>query len=574
MRRALAIYAVAAVVLLGLGTGVLGHPETRTVGVEQFDFSQFVWYLAWWPRAVLGGHNPLVTTFLFAPDGYNLTWATSVPALAAVSSPLTLLADPVVAFNVLALAGPVVAATAAFALCRHLTAAGDHRRGEDAPAIAGGFVFGFSPFVMANEQASALNLIYVALIPAAILLVLRRLEHGLTTRRFVGLVAVLAAVQFLVFPEILATAAVLGAAALIGASVLLRDRREELIALTRELLLGGAIGAVIVSPWLYEMFARPHLTPAFGHATGYSSDLVSFVVPSPLQLLGGSTFTSLSGRLSGGPLPGQHGFAYLGLPLLAIVALAVFPGLRHRTRDRRLRLIVACTALAAIASIGPSLQLAGHHILPFPWALAGHVPLLRYAVPDRFAAYTALGAGVTLAIWVAQRPTAARWALAGAAIVVLLPNPSRFGERLTEPAAYRDGRIAHVLHAGDAVFALPPYGETMRWQAETGMAYRLAGGYTGAFPEDYLQLYCRLGDPRTRPAVVARFLRDHRVTAVLVASSQQEELTRLGIRPTIVTRVGDQVVARLAPPPGPAPPSPLATHGGSYADCARLIALP
>ncbi len=67
-------------------------------------------------------------------------------------SPLTLLAGPIATYNALALAAPVLCSTAAFVLCRYLT-------GARWPSIVGGAIFGFSPYVIGNEQVSALNLL-------------------------------------------------------------------------------------------------------------------------------------------------------------------------------------------------------------------------------------------------------------------------------------------------------------------------------------------------------------------------------------------------------------------------------
>lgn len=55
---------------------------------------------------------------------------------------MTTTAGPVVAYNILALLAPALAAWGCFMLCRGLT-------GEFRPALAGGYVFGFSTYVLA-----------------------------------------------------------------------------------------------------------------------------------------------------------------------------------------------------------------------------------------------------------------------------------------------------------------------------------------------------------------------------------------------------------------------------------------
>lgn len=562
---ALGIYTAASILLLG--TRVVAHPGTSTLGVEDFDFSQFVWFVAWWPDALLAGHDILHTTFLFAPAGYNLAWATSVPGPALVVAPITLLAGPVVALNVLALAAPVAAALSAYVLCRYVT-------GSEPAALAGGAAFGFSAFLIGNEQVSAVHVMYVAVVPLAVWLVLRRLDGRIGTGRFVASFAACLIGQFLISPEMLANATVLGALALAGlfaAAARLRPRLRGLIAA----LIGAyAIGAAVVSPWLYAMFAQPHLKPAFGSPDRYAADLLSFVVPSPPEALGASSFTSLTARFSGGPVAAQHGLAYLGLPLLLVMAVAVFPCWRGLTSSVALRFAAAVTALAALLSLGPELGIAGHRIVPLPWwALADRLPLLRYAIPARFAAFTALGAAVILAIWLATHPSVIRWAPAAVALLFLVPSPSWFGRRISEPAVYRDGAIAGVLHHNDVVLPIPMYGESMRWQADTGMAYRLAGGYAGALPSDYLGLYCELGSGIT-PATFHRFLRSHDVTALLAPAGFAAYLKRLDPQAPAPTHVGDQIAIRLGPPLRALPRAAIATAGASIGDCSSNAGRP
>ena len=98
------------VAFLFLAIPVLDHPERDFVGGLFTDPQIFIWSFAWWPHAILHGTNPIVTHAIFAPDGFNLAWATSVPLLAAVLAPLTLLFGPVLAYNVASVLMPALAA--------------------------------------------------------------------------------------------------------------------------------------------------------------------------------------------------------------------------------------------------------------------------------------------------------------------------------------------------------------------------------------------------------------------------------------------------------------------------------
>ena len=57
---------------------VLPHFRRDLIGTGS-DPQLFVWSLGWWPHAVLDGHNPFVAHVLWAPNGSNLAWTTSIP---------------------------------------------------------------------------------------------------------------------------------------------------------------------------------------------------------------------------------------------------------------------------------------------------------------------------------------------------------------------------------------------------------------------------------------------------------------------------------------------------------------
>jgi hypothetical protein len=115
-------------------------PDLRRVyaGVGTDPFL-FIWALRWWPWAVAHGMNPFVTKFMWYPEGVNLTWVTSVPAVAFLALPVTLLANAVVSWNVVTLLAPALSAWAMFRLARHITR-------DFTASFVGGYIFGFSTF--------------------------------------------------------------------------------------------------------------------------------------------------------------------------------------------------------------------------------------------------------------------------------------------------------------------------------------------------------------------------------------------------------------------------------------------
>ena len=45
------------------------------------DPIQFIWFLNWWPWAIAHRLNPFISYYVWYPQGFNLTWATSVPSV-------------------------------------------------------------------------------------------------------------------------------------------------------------------------------------------------------------------------------------------------------------------------------------------------------------------------------------------------------------------------------------------------------------------------------------------------------------------------------------------------------------
>ena len=78
-------YLTLSVLLFGLP--VIGHFGSRIIAANEIDPSADMWFLGWWPHAVLHGTNPFITHAMFYPDGYNLQWATSMPSAVVACPP-------------------------------------------------------------------------------------------------------------------------------------------------------------------------------------------------------------------------------------------------------------------------------------------------------------------------------------------------------------------------------------------------------------------------------------------------------------------------------------------------------
>jgi hypothetical protein len=535
-----AVILYAALALVFWGPWVLDAPGSTILGANDVDPSAYLWFFSWWPHAVLNGLNPFYTELIFVPDGYNLAWVTSMPGPSLLLAPVTLVLGPVATWNLISFACPVLSAWTAFLLCRHVT-------GAVLPSLAGGYLFGFSPY-MFNQLRGAPQLAMVALLPVFALLVSRHVQGSLSDRRFaVAMTAALTA-QILISTEVLATSVVFGGLALVAAYVLFAERRAALQRTAVLLALCLVATAVLAGPLLAYVLFGERTLPEQALAE-YPADLFSFLVP-------GSLLAATSERIGGDIPDWATGAAYLGVPLIALVVAFAWV---HRRR-RAAQLVVIALLAAAIAALGETLHIAGERTgVPLPWRAFSELPFLRYAIPLRFSVFVFLAASLAVAMWLAWRPRATRWALAVVALLCLAPavGNAQWHTRLKDVGFFSDGTHEEFLSESDRVLTIPAAGRNMYWHALADLSFGMAAGYVGATPESYARypVWPLLsGSPFARidadtPRELRRFLSDKGVTAVVIEQDAgrpwRRVLDGLGARRV---EVGGMLLYRLGAP--------------------------
>jgi hypothetical protein len=165
------------------------------------DPVSFVWFLHWWPFAIWHGLNPFITHYVWAPQGYDLAWATSVPAASLITLPITMAGGAVLSFNILSFLAPALAAWTTFLLVASLT--------EDRmAALPAGYVFGFSSYEL-GQLIGHLNLDLIFLVPVALWLCARRLRGRAGRAAFIASLALVLLFQIGFSLEIFATTCVM-----------------------------------------------------------------------------------------------------------------------------------------------------------------------------------------------------------------------------------------------------------------------------------------------------------------------------------------------------------------------------
>jgi hypothetical protein len=465
-RNLLALAAYLGLSVLFLGIPVAGHPGRDLIGYD-VDPEIFVWSIAWWPHAILHWENPIVSHVIWSPVGVNLAWASSIPGLALLVAPVTLIAGPAFSYNLLAVALPALAAWTAFLLCRYVTR-------SFWASLAGGYVFGFSPYMFGQTEGH-MHMTSVFLVPLVALVLLRFVDGSFSARRTAVLLGVLIAFQLSFSTEVTMTLTVAIAFALVVAFAVVPVVRVRLRALLRPLLGGYALAALLTAPLLY--YALAHFEHnSINSPSGFPADLLNLVVPTRLTWAGWHWTDAVSARFPGND--SENG-AYLGPPSLAIVVWFAW----RRRRFAWARFLVALFAVGVLAELGTALYVHGHRYGPLPWRVVSGLPAFNNVLPVRFSMYVALAAGVMLAAWASScvAPLALRIALPLLAIGAILPSfwNSVWHAHPIRPAFFTEKLYRTCLDRGENVLMLPlPFwSHSMLWQAESGFYFRMADGY-------------------------------------------------------------------------------------------------
>ncbi len=236
---------------------------------------------------------------------------------------------------------------------------------------------------------------------------------------------------------------------------------------------------------------------------------------------------------------------YVGLPVALIVARYAIT----RWGRAGTRVLVVMLAVVAVLLLGSHLHIAGHSTIPLPWKLINH-SFLSEVVPARLGLYMFLIVAMIVATWLAQpRPrnwALAKWTLVALSIAVLLPNigSGLWDYRPPNPPFFSTHEYRAALRRGETVLVLPYgfKGFSMLWLAETGMWFRMTGGYLNpAPPADYAAdpLLPALSDQaKPNPTLVRSFLARRHVAAVIVDPAYPQQWTQvlaaLGLKPVVV----------------------------------------
>jgi hypothetical protein len=483
---AFVIYLV--VFILAFGQALLPHLNVPKVGQVEVDPQFYIWALRWWPYALTHGLNPLYSTQIGAPGGFNLAWATTTPTVALLMWPITATVGPIAAFNLTLLLAPPASAWAAFILARRLT-------GQFWPALLAGPVYGFCVYELDHDVSGQLNLTVTVLLPLIAYLALLWWEGSLKRTGFVIWMAVALAAEFYTFVEAFTELAMLSVAALVlGFVVAGRATRPKVARLAVLTAIAYVGAAVLAAPYLY--YALRNVQNVTRRSAAFSTDFASLILPRSDRLLGMKWLAPSVGH-------DLNASSYVGIPLLLLLlGLAVFSW-----SNRLVRLLVLFFVVVIALAVGPNLVIDGKQAVHLPWGFIWSLPILKSAEPMRFIDFGYLVLSVALALWLAQLTKskllrAARWGLGMLALAAIFANLPTFAEVVIPPTPkptdwkeaiptaqlpdqiptfFTEGLYKQYITPGETIVVVSQRRNAgMEFQAYTGFYFKIAGGFINA----------------------------------------------------------------------------------------------
>jgi len=380
---------------------LLFHLSTHVVQADEgwaLDALQYVWTMWWTDRALFELHtSPANLQWIQFPSGVYHPLLLAVNYVGFVGLPLTRLASPAVAYNVLTFLAFVLNGFAAYLFCLDLT---QSRWGS----FVGGLVFAFLPSRMAHAIGGHVDLISTYWFPLYGLFLMRLLRRP--RARLAVLCGVSLAlstwVQVMYVPYFLVplTAVILAHVSVVER----RSLRPALPALALMLGVAGLAAAPFLLPFLLEGIRGGLSYLQEGGTIAFSADLLSFIAPSPtspvLRHLG--LVPPFSRRVVPENFVLTEVVSYLGLLPLGLGALAAW------RQSRRSAVWTILSVGAAVLSLGPLLRLNGRLVtfevddmrswVPLPYALLARLPGLALGrTPGRLGMTVGFGLAVLVA---------------------------------------------------------------------------------------------------------------------------------------------------------------------------------
>ena len=452
-----------------------------TVRCDCLDPGQQIWFTAWPAYALAHGLDPFSTTWLWPSHGVNLLDNASAPLAGIVLAPLTWLFGPVATTTVALTLAPGLSAWGCWVACRRFV--------DWLPACwVGGFIFGYSPFVVESVAQGHLSTGLLVLPPLLLVVLHETLVRQEWSPASCGLaMAAVVVAEFLISEEVLTILLVTAAVGVVVAAVLSPAR--ILPALPFALRAAGVASiaslVLLLGPVWFALKGPEHITgPVW-------SGLHLFIVAQAWELwsAGPATATLFTGARQGPQVQ------FIGYGVLAVAGGSLLLAWRRQT----IWVMAVVALVATVLSWGGILWLSPDHFVVgswLPWSHFTNLPVLNDISAVHFSFVADLGVAVVVAIgldalhrlrpW-RRLPSAARGlTVVGITALMVIPVWGLFQAPLSVqpvnlPLWYRTAALDIPERAVIASYPFPSSGsvtsQPMVWQAVDGMRFKLAGGY-------------------------------------------------------------------------------------------------
>jgi len=349
------------------------------------DAFWFLWDFWSFKKAVINLSNPYYTTDIFYPTGVSLAFSEVSPFNAIISIPLQYLFGLIATYNLIWILTFILSGFGAFLLVKYLT---DNTKA----AFLSGLIFMFCPYHFAHALGH-MNLTSTEWIPFFVLFLIKtfneeKRSNAVYAALFLALSA-LSSYYYIIYLSVLMF--------LYFSYQLLceRDKIHNKDALKR-LSVMLICSALFILPFFYPMIRELFYSgSSYMYAGGfseYSSDVLSFFIPSDLHPLFKNFVRPISANFGGGITEYSVfvGYTVIFLSLVAIL----------KVRTTEIKFWAVSAVIFLVLSLGPilhvngvtSFNLMGHIFsIPLPYKILMHIPIFSLArAPSRWDVLLAL----------------------------------------------------------------------------------------------------------------------------------------------------------------------------------------
>nr|WP_231856010.1 DUF6541 family protein [Nocardia cyriacigeorgica] len=447
------------------------------------DQTMWEWFFAVTAHSVANLHNPLGTQLQNFPAGVNMMANTAMFGVGIPLTPVTLLFGPTVTFVLVLTLGLAGTAFAWYWLfSRELVS-------SRTAAVIGGLFCGFAPAMIshANAHPNFVVLVLLPLIAGQLIRMVRRADVPDRPRprrrvRDAVVLGLLVAMQIALGEEPLLIFAL--AFAVFGIAYYAGQPRTGLRILRRitpTVALAAVITLVLTEIPLWWQFFGPQSYRSIDH--GQMGNDLKTMTQFPSESLGGMFSPGQSVAIN----PTEQN-AYFGWPLLLLLVATV----ALLWRERMVRAAAVVIVVFGVLSLGSEAKFGKEPTgIVMPWWLLERVPLVNSMLESRLtmaaipaiAVILALASERAIALWKesAVDPKPLGWFAALAfALLPLVPTILPVAERHETPRFFAEGTVDQYVDQGSVVVVPPPRppdARALRWQADAGFTFPLAGGY-------------------------------------------------------------------------------------------------